>query len=416
MNNEFDDIAGKIKEKARGNLWAVITVIILVAGAIITPLVVEDIEQNEILFVKAVGTGKVRIYKSAGWHPQYGGDVTRIKKSFQYWFSSKDDQGGKADGSIKARFNDNGHGQISGSIRIETPLDDERLMDLYTTYKEQSVIEHELIRTVLEKAVYMSGPLMSSTESASARRNQLFTYIEDQAQNGIYKTVSHDVKIKDAVTGQEKTATQVEPIVDPTAPNGIARHEGSPLTRFGFKSSNLSINDIEYDDDVKKQIATQQSSIMAVQVAIANAKKAEQDTLTAIENGKAAAAKAKWDQEVIKATEVTQAEKRRDIAQLDMTAAEFYKKKQILEGEGDAAKKRLVMEADGALAQKLEVYERTMGRGFQELGKQKWTPEIVMGGSGPGASGANNVMNMIDLLTTKTAKDLSLDMHMSGKK
>ena len=44
-------------------------------------------------------------------------------------------------------------------------------------------------------------------------------------------------------------------------------------------------------------------------------------------------AEAKWAQEVIKATKVTQAEQRRDVAELEKDAATFEKAKLILEGQ-----------------------------------------------------------------------------------
>jgi hypothetical protein len=377
-------------------------------------MIIEDVGGNDIVIIKSVGTGKLSFYTTPGWVLQAGGEVTHIPKSFQYWFSKKKDQGNKDDQSIKARFNDNGHGNISGSARIDTPLDEEHLRAIYTRYGTFEGIQHDLIRTVFENAVYMAGPLMSSTESASSKRTLLRTYIEDQAQNGIYKTQTRDAKTKDPITGAEKTVTIVELIPDPKAVGGNARQEDSPLKTLGFKVSNLSINDIWYEDAVNKQIADQQKLIMAVQISIAEAKQAEQKSLTVAKEGEANAAKAKWEQETIKAKFVTEAEQKRDVAQLEMKAAEYNKQKNILEGQGEAERRRLILEADGALTLKLATYEKVMGIAFEEFGKQKWTPEILMGSSG--VQTGSNVMDFINLLTTKAAKDLSLDMQMKGKK
>ena len=82
------------------------------------------------------------------------------------------------------------------------------------------------------------------------------------------------------------------------------------------------------------------------------------------------------------------------------------------------------MEADGALEHKLHTYETVMERFAIEFGKQKWVPEVQMGGSGEGAG--NEAGNLINLLTATTLKQLGLDMemevnipahyHSSGKK
>ncbi len=69
------------------------------------------------------------------------------------------------------------------------------------------------------------------------------------------------------------------------------------------------------------------------------------------------------------------------------------------------------MQADGALTQKLATYERVMNRAYEAVEKQKWVPEVMMGGSGGGSAGS--AQSLIDMLNVKTAKDLSLDMKLS---
>jgi len=395
------------KKIVLGSILAVLVIVIVSFAG----MIVEDVGGNDIVIIKAIGTGNLKFVTTPGWTLQMGGEVTHIPKSFQYWFSKKSDQGSKVDQSIQARFNDNGHGAISGSVRIDTPLDELHLRAIYTRYSTFDRLQTELIRTVFENAIYMAGPLMSSTESASSKRTLLRTYIEDQAQNGIYKTQTRDMKTKDAITGAEKTVTIVELIQDANAEYGIARQEDSPLKVMGFKVSNLSINEIIYEKAVNDQIAAQQKLIMDVQISMAQAKQAEQKALTVAKEGEAIAAKAKWDQEAIKAKFVTEAEQQRDVAKLQKDAAEYNKQKNILEGQGEAEKKRLIMDADGALTVKLATYEKVMTIAFTEFGKQKWAPEIQMGSGSP--SGGNAV-DLINLLTAKTAKDLGIDMTMKN--
>ena len=124
----------------------------------------------------------------------------------------------------------------------------------------------------------------------------------DQISNGVYRTERQSTKITDPLTNQEKVVDFVVPKANPSAPNGIEREEESPMMKFGMSASNITINGIDYDPVVEQQIKQQQEAIMAVQQAIVNAKKAEQDTLTVEQQGKAEAAKAKWAQEVEKAT------------------------------------------------------------------------------------------------------------------
>ncbi len=276
-------------------------------------------------------------------------------------------------------------------------------------------VEQELIRPVLEKSVYMTGPLMSSKQSYAETRNDLLAFIEDQAKFGIYKTFAEETKGIDPMTGAEKTVTIVKRVKDSNAPNGWARQEESPFQSFGIRSYNLSLNSVNYDSTVEKQIQGQQRAIMQVQTAIANAKMSEQKAITAEKDGQANAATAKWAQEVLKATQVTLAEQKRDVARLAKETAEFTKQEQILLGQGEAERKRLVMKADGALEKKLKTYERVQGYWADAVSKYQgdWVPSTVMGQSQGGHNGAQA---LIDMLSAKTARELNLDMSLTKTK
>jgi len=153
---------------------------------------------------------------------------------------------------------------------------------------------------------------------------------------------------------------------------------------------------------------------MQVQTAIARAKEAEQKAITVAKEGEATAMKAKWEQETIKAKEVTLAQQKLAVAELAAKEAEQYKRAEILKGEGEGARKKLVMEADGALAIKVDAYKYSVEKFAEAMAKYQgnWVPQIVTGGSGQTTNGATQMMEFLSL---KAAKDLGLDMSMPGK-
>lgn len=147
-----------------------------------------------------------------------------------------------------------------------------------------------------------------------------------------------------------------------------------------------------------------------VQTSKANAQKATQDAITTMKQGEADAAKAKWEQEVIKAKLVTEAESRNKVAELDVKTADLKKQKDILEGQGIATKKRLIMEADGALDQKIQAYIQVQKVWASAFGAYTGSlvPTFVSGGSG---NGGNAGLNFMELMTAKAQMDLSLSMN-----
>lgn len=148
---------------------------------------------------------------------------------------------------------------------------------------------------------------------------------------------------------------------------------------------------------------------MAVETKIVEARQAEQDAITAEQQGRATAARARWEQEAIKARLVTEAEQRRDVAALDQEAADYERQANILRGEGEAERKRLVMEADGALQQKLDALiaiNRVYAENFGNLP----VPSVIMGSDGNSVASDTRALDLIDLLTAKAAQDLGLDL------
>lgn len=396
----------------------------IVAGIVLFGLMVffivnsvTTVAADEIVVKQNLLDGQLQVWNTPGVHWQNFGKLTRYKKSSQYWFSAHEDEGKKINESIKVRFNDGAHGQVSGSLRYSLPLDTNKMILLHSTYGSMSAIDHELIRQVVNKSVYMTGPLMSSRESYAERRNDLITYITDQVVNGVYRTEHKPVDSVDPITGQKKIIDFVQPKPNDKALNGIEREEESPIQKYGMDASNITINSIDYDPAVEEQIKQQQQAIMAVQQAMVNSKKAEQDALTVAKQGEAEAAKAKWAQEVIKATEITKAEQEKDVATLVATknkevaalaldTSKLEAQKTITEAKAASDAKRLALAADNALQTRIDAYVEVNKAYANALGAQRQTPDIVMGGS----SSSSNTQNMIDMFTAKTARELNVSV------
>ncbi|OHA34961.1 MAG: hypothetical protein A3A22_00235 [Candidatus Taylorbacteria bacterium RIFCSPLOWO2_01_FULL_45_34b] len=415
----------------------VVAIIILAIGVFASFTAVENLDADEIMVVQNPFTGSLTWYTSPGPKPQFFGKVTRYSKRDQYWFEKEGGKHGQKDSRpLRVRFNDGAHATISGSISWEMPLDPEHLTQLHSQYGSRDAIELQLVRTVIEKSVYMTGPLMSSAESYAAKRNELLSFIEDQVHNGVYKTDARNERVKDSITGQDRTI-QVVDIVK-KKDGTFERETTSPLIDFRIKTFNLSINEVEYDPEVEKQIEAQQKAVMDVQTAIAQSKTAEQKALTTEQEGKAKAAVAKWEQEVKKATAVTEAQQKLEVSALDalalktnaviqaqrelevadftLQAAQKKKETEIILGEGESKRRQLVMAADGALEKKLEAWV-AVNKSYAEAIKGyqgQWVPSVMMGGGGNSGTGGDQIgpADFMNLIATKMALDLGLEMKL----
>lgn len=383
--------------------------VVIIAIVIVSGNLFENVDADEIVVIQSPISGELNWFVQAGVQWQGFGNVTRYKKRSIYDFNQPGEDPGRCSNGIEVRFNDGGHGTMCGSVQYDMPMDVASLTALHTRFGSQEAIQRQLVETITGKSVYLSGPLMSSRESYAEKRNDLIHAVEDQIQNGVYRTFQEDTKVKDALTGQEKSLTVVRIVMKDGHPE---RQEDPVLTQNGIKASNFTINRLPYDPAVENQIQQQQQIAMDVQTAIANAKKAEQDAITVSERGRADAAKAKWEQEVIKAKEVTAAEQRKAVADFDVQTADLRKQESILLGEGEAKRRSLVMDADGALDKKLEAWVKVnelYANAFKDF-KGQMVPNVMMGGSSSASTSLSNAQGLVELLTAKTAKDIALDM------
>ncbi|MFM8741792.1 MAG: SPFH domain-containing protein, partial [Cytophagales bacterium] len=349
-------------------------ILILFSGKI-----VENVDNSEIVIIQSAFSGKVSIYTTPGPVFQAFGTATHYKKSNQFWFSKTKDEGKSVDQSIKIRFNDGGHGSISGSVRWYMPSDEKAILKLHTDFGSHDAVEQQLVRQSVTKSVYMTGPLMSSKESSAEKRNDLLSYIEDQSINGVYRTKQEDIKVHDDLMNTDKTVTVVKIVQDKN--NLPMRQEASSVKMYGVSLQGLALNSIDYDSEVENQIKVQQQAYMQVQTAIANSKKAEQDAITTELQGKAAAAKAKWEQEVIKAQAITQAQQEKEVAALEAQTALLAAQKVKTDADAKAyANSKLV--SAGLTPQEKAQFEKDTKVGVAEALSKIVLPTTYMSGNG----------------------------------
>ena len=131
---------------------------------------------------------------------------------------------------------------------------------------------------------------------------------------------------------------------------------------------------------------------MLIQTSKAKSAAAQQEAVRAEQEGKASAAKAKWEQEKIKAVEVTKAEQEYEVARLAALKAKEEAKRIEAEGEAKAAANRALVSAGLTPLEKATIEKETRIGVAEALSKTQW-PTIVMNGG----NGQNSAMDVIAL-------------------
>lgn len=369
-------------------------------------------------------TGTLYVKFTPGIFPQWFGttEIYNDVITFDY-----DKQLSSVDSSldqigIAVRYQDGGTGTVYGKARFSLPNDENTMLHLHKAFRSNRGVSEKLIKSVTEEGMNLTAGLMSSEEAYAEKRSIFTQWSSQQISKGKFQTKLEKISTVDEGTG--KKVTKNIPVIS-YGDDGLPIHINSDLADYGISVNGFQITDWDFEPKTLQQIATKREATMAIITAIANAERAKQDAITSEEQGKANVMTAKYQKEVLKEQAIVDAQREKEVAvisaeknvevarqqkleaeQKKLAAAE-YKQEQILRGEGDGAYKRIVMQADGALEQKLETYEKVMGRFASAIEKQKWVPEIQMGGTG---TGGDNAMTLIEMMGVKAAKDLSLDM------
>ena len=327
---------------------------------------------------------------------------------------------------ISVRYQDGGTGKVFGKARFALPDNEEQMIRLHKDFRSNDAVAHKLIKALSEESMNLTAGLMTSEESYAEKRGIFTQWAEEQIASGKFFT-----ELKSIVEEEKDTKERIVrniPVIK-YGTDGQPLHHASDFKNYGIRVSGFQITDWDFEQKTLDQISRKREATMGIITAKADAERARQEALTAEEQGKKNVMVDRYAKEQEKIQAVVDAEKEKEVAvtkamqgvlvaeqakleaEQKRLAAVAYKQEQILRGEGDGEYKRLVMSADGALTAKLEAWQAVHMRYAEAIEKQKWVPDIQMGGNSGTGSAAND---LIEMLKAQTAKELKLDMSVKG--
>lgn len=385
---EFQNSPVNVPKKV---LMGIVAIVALFVTLFVLSGIMEDCDKSKNYVCQYPITGTYAVWTEGGAHGQWWGNVYEYSKTTQVEFTGveKNDEGYVAAGpnpGAAVTFNDRGRGFIIGSLRVVLPRDFEHMAKIQQDFGSEEALISTLIKPTLYKVVTSCGPLMSSLESVSETRTDLIQYITEQLNDGVFKTKINKIKVTNELTGDTETVAKAEILVDRNG--NYMRQEKSPFQQYGVTCNLVSITDIKYDKATQDQIDAQKQANLAVVTAKTKSLEAIQKTVLITEQGKADAEKAKWEQEKVKAVEVTKAQQEYEVAKLAAARAEEVARKVRAEGEAKAAANKALVAAGLTPEQKANIHKDMMVGIAHEFANAKTeiVPKIIVNGSGNGGS------------------------------
>lgn len=375
--------------KSKNSIFAILAGAIAVASVGMASSLFEDADKSKNYVCQMPVSGKYVVWTEGGLQWQGFGNKHEYFKTSQIEFVNlrEVNEGNYVavgdNPAASLTFNDKGKGFIIGSFRVVMPNDDINMKKIQQDFGSEKALIANLIKPTLYKVVTSCGPLMSSLESVSETRTDLIAYITDQLNNGVYKTIVVRDSVTNEITGEKELRAKAQIVSDSNSPNGYKRQETSPFSQYGITCGLVSILDIKYDGATQSQIDAQKQANLAVITSKTKSLEAIQRTVQITEEGRAAAERAKWEQEKEKAVAVTKAQQEFEVAELEAKKAKQVALKVQAEGEAKAAANKALVAAGLTPAEKAEWEYKTAVGVAQALAESKvqWVPSVMLGGN-----------------------------------
>lgn len=365
----------------------VLSVVGLIVLAVTLPQLVETNNEGYYQIKQAAFSGEISVKSTPGTYGQMGANIVTYPISDIYNFTT--DKTGVEDSEVSepvmVAFNGGGRAEISGSVKFRLSLVENDQKLLHQDFRSYKAVEHGLIRQTIQEVLNKTAATMKAEESYSSKLAEFTQLAEDQLVSGVYETAAIIKTSKDS-DGNEIIDTIVEIKRNKDGKPLIAKK--SALLRYKVEIINFTIKGFKYDEKTEAIIAKKQEAEQAKVVARANAERAKQDAITAVETGKAKVAVAEADALVIKKTAVIEAQKQFEVAQQLKLKAQEDASANLVRERAQAESNRLKVSAGLTPQERAEYDMKTKIGVAAELSKMQFPSTMVIGG-GNGNSPTN---------------------------
>ena len=387
--------------------------------------------------------GKMSCVDGQGFYLKNFSKTYTFQKATSFYFNSSNEkvkgkgwEGGDDDeDDIEVTLQRNSKAWISGYLMFELPSDCNQLIKLRNKHHDDFMVKHDLVRNAVMSGILKTAPMFTAEAAKVTNLAELQALAYDQITKGEYLTVTRTEK--EEVSGEERDSTgkvlkkaeyaEYKVTSLKTDSNGH-RIIVSPstLNEFGVKITQFQIRGVRLDSVSQNQLDVVKKRETQRVANITEAETAKQAAITNEANGRANAAKAKWEAEAVKARVIVQMEQAKDsatlVAQRELDVARLNAEKAAYQadstrkaGEAVAAANK-AKRAAGLTPQEEAQNRKEIAIGIAEKIAQSqgmWTP-YILNGHGSASTGPGSQFGMaLEIDMIKNIVDMA--QHLSGK-
>jgi hypothetical protein len=283
------------------------------------------------IVIKQSPFGEMSCVEGQGYYFKGFSKTWTFLKARSFYFNSstekvggKDWEGDETDeDDIEVTLSRNSKAWISGYLMYELPSDCSVLLRLREKHHTDDEIKHNLVRNAVMSGIAKTAPMFTAEAAKVTNLAEFQALAYDQITQGEYLTETRTEK--ELVSEEEKDSSgkvikkpeyaeyKVTSLKLDSTGRRIVMNE-SALKEFEIKVTQFQIRGVKLDDVSQNQLDVVKKRETQRVANITEAETAKQLAITNEANGKANAAKAKWDAEAEKARVIVKMEQSKDSA------------------------------------------------------------------------------------------------------
>ncbi len=177
---------------------SVLRIVLIIMFLMFSSGLFETVKKGTYQIKQAAITGSMSTKMTPGIWLQLFGDIQTWPKAETFYFTADSAEGARRDQSIEVRFSDGSICNISGTCRINMPVNEIAALDLVIKqgYRSFDDLELKLILPVVRNSLRLTANLMNARESYAEKRTDFTFHAWNQIQNGLYETSEETKKGK----------------------------------------------------------------------------------------------------------------------------------------------------------------------------------------------------------------------------
>lgn len=369
------------------NIKSIVAIVFAVVFVFFGFSVVGNIDSTEYIVKQAFASGNLTVHQEPGWYMKNFGKISEYDRTGTFYFSKEELDGGEnADATaLQASFNGNSTAEISGYLKYRLPTDQKLALAIHRDYKNENSVRLDLIRNSVATAIRMAGPMFTPEQAFISGRSEFTKIVRDILEQGEFLTTS-EIVTRENISSSDSNSTKTE-VVTRFVLDSLGRRiitKPSVLKKYGIEIITLDIKDFDFDKQTDAFIEAKKKS-MALRVASeAEAIASRQKAITEQANGEARIAAEKATAEVAKIREVTQAQKEKEVAELNAQKAKAQADSMLFVGRAEAEASRLRVSAGLSPKERAEYEMRTKIGVAEQIAKIQFPSTMIIGGGNGG--------------------------------